>query len=44
MEVEEVNDHALHGIHQCIMAEAVLGLLQPSFYSLEIQTAYLLLF
>ena len=39
----EVDDHTLHGIHQCIVAEMMVGLLQPSFHSLEIQTAYLLL-
>ena len=43
MEVEEIDDHTLHGIHQRIVAEMMIGLLQPSFHGLEIQSAYLLL-
>ena len=43
MEVEEVDNHTLHGIHQRIVAEMMIGLLQPSLHGIEIQPAYLLL-
>ena len=43
MEVEEVDNHTLYGIHQCIVAEMMVGLLQPSLHGLEILAAYLLL-
>ena len=43
MKVEKIYNHALHGVHQCIMSETMVGLLQPSFHGFKIQTAYLLL-
>ena len=41
--IKKIDNHTLHGIHQRIMPETMLGLLQPSFHGFKIQTAYLLL-
>ena len=43
VEVEEVDNHAFHGIHERVVAEEVARLLQASLHGLEVQLATLLL-
>ena len=43
MKIEEINNHALNGVHQGIVTKAVLHLLEPEFHVVEVHSANLLL-
>ena len=43
VKVKKVNNHALHGIHQCIVTEAVAGLSQSALYGVKVSPASVLL-